>query len=139
MGTHSGRMPLAIIFSGADPEEAELRPRLLIVDDDAAMREVWGIVFGSRGWEVVAASSVAEGLSSLDPPPDFLILDLRLPDGGGEAILRRVREAGLKTRVVITTGTDDATVLREVMALRPEAMFAKPINVADVWRESLAA
>ena len=116
-----------------------MRPKLLIVEDDAAMREVWEAVFGRRGWEVVAASSVAEGLSSLDPPPDFLILDLRLPDGGGEAVLRRVREAGLKTRVAITTGTDDATVLSEVRALRPDAMFAKPINVADVWREALAA
>ena len=64
---------------------------------------------------------------------------MRLPDGGGEAVLRRVREAGLRTRVAITTGTDDATVLSEVRSLRPEAMFAKPINVADVWREGLAA
>ena len=119
--------------------ELTVRPKLLIVEDDAAMREVWEAVFGRRGWEVVTASSVAEGLTSLDPPPDLLILDLGLPDGGGETILRRVREAGLRTRVVVTTGTDDATVLSEVRSLRPEAMFAKPINVADVWREALAA
>jgi len=129
----------AILCPGHDAEESTVRPKLLIVEDDAAMRGVWEAVFGRRGWEVVAASSVAEGLSSLDPPPDFLILDLRLPDGGGEAVLRRVREAGLRTRVAITTGTDDATALGEVRALRPEAMFAKPINVADVWRVALAA
>jgi DNA-binding response OmpR family regulator len=129
----------AALCPGHDAEELTVRPKLLIVEDDAAMREVWETVFGSRGWEVVVTSSVAEGLSSLDPPPDFLILDLRLPDGGGETILRRVREAGLRTRVVVTTGTDDATVLSEVRSLRPEAMFAKPIKVADVWREALAA
>ena len=116
-----------------------MRPKLLIVEDDSVMREVWETVFGRRGWEVVAASSVAEGLSSLDPPPDFLILDLRLPDGGGEAVLRRVREVGLRTRVAITTGTDDAAVLSEVRALSPDAMLSKPINVADVWRVALAA
>ena len=130
---------LAILCPGHDAEESTVRPKLLIVEDDAAMREVWEAVFGRRGWEVVAASSVAEGLSALDPPPDLLILDLGLPDGGGETILRQVREAGLRTRVVVTTGTDDAAVLSEVRSLRPEAMFAKPINVADVWRESLAA
>src|SRR4051812_2754718 len=130
---------LAILYPGHDAVESTVRRKLLIVEDDAAMREVWEEVFARRGWEVIAASSIAEGLSSLDPPPDFLILDLRLPDGGGEAILRRVREAGLKTRVAITTGTDDAAVLSEVRSLRPDAMLTKPINVADVWREALAA
>jgi len=113
-----------------------LRPRLLIVEDDTSMREVWEVVFGSRGWDVTSASTVAEALALLDPPPDYLILDLKLPDAGGEIILRRVRDAGLKTRVAVTTGTDDAEQLRGVKALKPEALFEKPINVADVWREA---
>jgi len=68
--------------------------------------------------------------------PDYLILDLLLPDEGGEVILRRVRDAGLKTRVAVTTGTDNAEQLREVKALKPEALFEKPVNVADVWRKA---
>jgi len=108
----------------------------LIVEDDPAMREVWQVVFSRRGWDVALASTVAEGLALLDPPPDFLILDLRLPDGGGEAILRRVRDAKLKTRVAVTTGTGDAGRLCEVRGMGPEALFEKPINVADVWREA---
>src|SRR3954453_8510172 len=103
------------------------------------MRAVWGTVFGRRGWDVVVATSAAEGLASLDPPPDYLILDLMLPDRGGELILRRVRDADLKTRVAVTTGTDDAARLSVVRTLRPEALFEKPIDVADVWREALAA
>ena len=81
-----------------------------------------------------SASTVAEGLALLDPPPDYLILDLGLPDAGGEVILRRVRDAGLRTRVAITTGTDDAERLSRVKALKPEVLFEKPVNVADVWR-----
>ena len=113
-----------------------MRPKLLIVEDDASMREVWEVVFGSRGWDVTSASTVAEGLALHDPPPDYLILDLLLPDEGGEVILRRVRDAGLKTRVAVTTGSDDAQQLSEVKALKPEALFEKPVNVADVWREA---
>jgi DNA-binding response OmpR family regulator len=108
----------------------------LIVEDDPAMREVWQIVFARRGWEVAAATTIAEGLEGLDPPPDYLILDLKLPDGGGEAILRRVREDRLKTRVAVTTGSEDAAQLSEVRGLGPEAVFEKPVNVADVWREA---
>ena len=113
-----------------------MQPKLLVIEDDDAMQSVWRIVFAGRGWIVTVASSVAEGLALLDPPPDFVILDLALPDGGGEAILRRIREAGLKTRVAITTGTNDPDQLRTVEDLGPEAAFRKPVDVADVWREA---
>ncbi|QDV35498.1 response regulator [Tautonia plasticadhaerens] len=108
-----------------------MAPRLLIVEDDFTLSEVWRTVFSARGWEVSVASSVAEGLARLDPAPDYLILDLQLPDGAGEAVLRRVRDSGLKTRVAVTTGSDDASRLA---ALEPEALFRKPVDVVDVWR-----
>lgn len=114
-----------------------MTPKLLIVEDDESLREVWAIVFGRRGWAVASASTAAEGLALLDPPPDYLILDLMLPDEGGESILRRIRDTGLNTRVAVTTGTDDAERLRVVKSLHPEALFEKPINLADVWREAI--
>jgi len=113
-----------------------MRPKLLVIEDDDAMQAVWQIIFAGRGWDVVVAASVAEGLMLLDPPPDFLILDLALPDGGGEVILRRIRDASLAIRVAVTTGTTDPDQLRLVEALGPEAVFHKPVNVADVWREA---
>jgi DNA-binding response OmpR family regulator len=119
--------------------EFAARPRLLIVEDDAALLVIWQIVFARRGWEVAVASTVAEGLASLDPPPDFLILDLLLPDQRGEVVLRRVREAGLKTRVAVTTASDDAGQLSTIGDLDPEALFLKPFSIADVWREGEAA
>jgi DNA-binding response OmpR family regulator len=119
--------------------ESAVRPRLLIVEDDALLVVVWQTVFARRGWEVAVASTVAEGLASLDPPPDFLILDLMLPDQGGEVILRRVREAELKTRVAVTTASDDDRQLGIIEDLDPEALFLKPFNIADVWREAEAA
>lgn len=114
-----------------------MRPRLLVIEDDDAMQTVWRVVFTNRGWDVDFAGTVAEGLALLDPPPDFLILDLALPDGGGEVILRRVRDASLKTRVAVTTASTDPVQLRLVEDLAPEAFFEKPFNVSDVWREAV--
>lgn len=108
-----------------------MQPKLLIVEDDPTLLEVWRTIFSTRGWDVTLASTIAEGLDRLDPAPDYLILDLHLPDGAGEAVLRRVRDAGLKTRVAVTTGSDDASRLA---ALEPEALFRKPVDVVDIWR-----
>lgn len=109
--------------------------RLLVVEDDESIRTSWTVIFSQRGWEVITARSVAEGLALLDPAPDYLILDLTLPDGDGETILRRVRETNLKTRVAVTTGETSPARLRVVRELKPDAVFLKPIDIVDVWCE----
>ena len=78
----------------------------MIVEDDAATLRALGSAFSRKGWDVCTAATVAEALALLErsPAPDFLILDLMLPDGGGEVILRRVKQAGLASHVIICTG-----------------------------------
>jgi DNA-binding NtrC family response regulator len=109
--------------------------KLLVVEDDESIRSCWEVIFSQRGWEVVSVGTVSEGLAALEPAPDYLILDLSLPDGGGEAILRKVRDENLQTRVAVTTGDNDAARLRDIKELHPEAFFRKPLNVVDVWWE----
>jgi DNA-binding response OmpR family regulator len=115
-----------------DAEERPVQPKLLIVEDDRSLLEVWKTIFSTRGWVVSTATTLAEGLAQLQPTPDYLILDLELPDGRGEAILRQIRELGLKTRVAVTTGSDD---LARLIDLHPEALFQKPVDVAAIWQQ----
>ena len=103
--------------------------RVLVVEDESTAREALQIILASRGWIVSEAATVAEGLAQLDPPPDCIILDLDLPDGPGEAVLQRVREANLSIRVTITTGCDDAARLDALAVLKPEGLFRKPVNI----------
>jgi len=111
----------------------------LIVEDDPSTQNVWQALFSRRGWEVAVASTVSEGLALLGTAPDYLILDLGLPDGDGEAILRKVRDDNLRTRVAVTTGAVDPLKLSELENLEPEALFVKPADISDVWREGLLA
>ena len=67
------------------------RRLILIVEDNAVTRRALQALFKSRGWAVSVAETVAEGLAQLDPPPDVIVLDLMLPDGDGEEVLREVR------------------------------------------------
>jgi DNA-binding response OmpR family regulator len=107
---------------------------LLVVEDDLASRRAIRTVFTLRGWDVSSVATVTEALRLLDPPPDCVLLDLMLPDGEGEAVLRAVRNRNLPTRVVVTTGSSDPDRLRDLDRMGPDAVLNKPLNVNDVCR-----
>ncbi|MEO6809838.1 MAG: response regulator [Isosphaeraceae bacterium] len=106
--------------------------RLLLVEDHPATRNVLRRLLTMRGWDVLEATTIAEGLARLDPPPECLVLDLMLPDGDGETILRKVRDDCLPTRVVVNTGTHDPDRLSAVSELKPEALLQKPIDIEQL-------
>jgi len=109
--------------------------RLLVVEDHTTTRDTLRDYYSRTGWQVNMAGTVAEALKSLDsePEPCCMILDLMLPDGDGSAVLERVREKGLKTRVAVCTGSVDLAQLRAIAVLSPDAMLPKPIHLPEVW------
>lgn len=105
------------------------RPRLLIVEDQPETRAAMRRIADGCGYEVFTAATLAEANEALDPPPDGIVLDLVLPDGNGEDILRTVRDGHLETRVVaVVTGLVDVVRLQQVVRLRPDLLLIKPID-----------
>ncbi|WP_396625444.1 PAS domain S-box protein [Luteitalea sp.] len=79
--------------------------RVLIVDDEAAIRLVLGQYLGQRGHTVDAAADGHGALRLLDAGAyDVILSDLRMPGLGGEALVARIRERGHGGRVVLMTG-----------------------------------
>lgn len=114
---------------------AARRRRLLLVEDDRTTYTALQAIFQRRGWEVVVATSMAEAMRALEEGlPDAIVLDLMLPDGSGEAVLERVRQLNLPTRVVVTTGCYDPATLNAVEAMRPAALLHKPIDLGELCR-----
>jgi CheY-like chemotaxis protein len=109
---------------------------MLLVEDHIPTRDVLRRALAHRGWEVSEATTIAEGLArlDLDRPFDCVLLDLMLPDGDGEVILRKVRTEGLPTRVVVNTATCDPARLREVSYGRPDAVLEKPYDLEGLCR-----
>ena len=83
---------------------------------------------------MTTTSCVAEAPAKLDPPPLCVLLDLMLPDGEGEEVLRKVRHEGLPTKVVVHTGADDPVRLALVKGMDADAIFPKPIDFDEVCR-----
>ena len=106
-----------------------LMPRLLLVEDDLATSRALRVLLARKGWDVQVAETLAEALRHLESLPEWLILDLMLPDGDGTSLLNKVRDEKLNVRVAVTTGSIDATRLRKVSELRPDLFLTKPIDI----------
>src|SRR5665811_63373 len=77
--------------------------RILVVDDDASIRETFELQLGRRGYEVETAESGEKALNLLQEfGPSLVITDLRMPGMDGLELLRRIREGSEADVVVIT-------------------------------------
>ena len=74
--------------------------RVLVVDDDDGIREVLRELLEDAGYAVAEAEDGAAGLAMLrtSPEPLVVLLDYRMPEMDGGAVLRAVAEEGLSTR-----------------------------------------
>ena len=98
------------------------------MEDDPAARRAITLILKGKGYAVSEAASVAEALGALAGRPDWVLLDLMLPDGCGTRVLRFVADQRLPSRVCVITGCGPDR-LEEARALGPQAVFKKPVDV----------
>lgn len=104
--------------------------KVLLVEDDESVRQLVRVTLEMNGYEVVEATDGLEGLLMLDMhKPDAIVLDLMMPDVGGERMLAQLRSTPetKRTPVVIITGKPE--VEPEVIGLvGRENFFPKPFD-----------
>jgi two-component system response regulator RegA len=112
---------------------------LLLLDDDAALRNRLGRALQSRGFTVTLAESVAEAMTAVQTDaPAFAVLDMRLEDGSGLQVVEVLREARPESRVIMLTGYGN--IATAVAAVKAGAVdyLSKPADADDVVRALLA-
>ena len=83
--------------------------RLLIVDDQAGITKVVGLIAGQLGMEFKALNSSANATEAfIEYRPDVLILDMIMPEKDGIDVLNEVLLTGIPTRIILTSGYSDA-------------------------------
>jgi two-component system response regulator RegX3 len=86
------------------------RPKrtILLVEDEASIRDPLADVLRSEGFDTLVAGSVAEALEQARRDPDLVLLDLMLPDGSGFDVCRELRQHSQVPIIMLTARGEEA-------------------------------
>ncbi|GLK83093.1 DNA-binding response regulator [Ancylobacter defluvii] len=104
-------------------------PVVLVVDDDAAVREGLSELISSIGLNPVCFASTQELLASWDPDePGCLILDVRMPGASGLDLQRRLAASGNTKPIIFLTGHGDIPMTVQAMKAGAVDFLTKPVR-----------
>lgn len=111
----------------------DLARSLLIADDDDVFRARLARAFRDRGWEVAEAADGAGAIAVAErDPPEYVVVDLRLPDGSGLDVVRRLKELDPATSIVVLTGYGSIATALDALRLGATHYLTKPADVDDI-------
>ena len=108
-------------------------PRLLLIDDDALMRQMAADTLRHAGFDVSEAEDGEQGLAMAEQHPyDLLLLDVLMPRIDGYEVCKRVRQSGLGecVPILMLTGLNDTESIELAYEAGATDFIAKPINWA---------
>ena len=107
--------------------------RILIVDDDEPFRNALRNAFARRGYDVAMAGAPAEVAPALkDGPPDYAVVDLRMPGGSGLDVVRSLRGLPRPPEVLVLTGYGTIGTAVEAMRLGASNYLNKPADPDEI-------
>ena len=106
---------------------------LLIVDDEASLRDFMTIVFEEDGWKVETAATIADGRAALQKDdPDLVLCDLMLPDGSGLDLLRDIKAQNPTIAVIMITAHTSTKSAVEALKNGAFDYIAKPFDIDEL-------
>ena len=136
--THGERRKLAREAPRAVAEEAR-KVRVMVVDDDALVREAASGMLEAQGHRVITAGGGYEALGLLEDgfECEVVVLDLNMPNLDGLATLKRLRRLKPELPVLMATGYIDGPTRTRIEALGQVCILSKPYSI-DEFRRALA-
>ncbi|HEY7864264.1 MAG TPA: sigma-54 dependent transcriptional regulator, partial [Thermoanaerobaculia bacterium] len=106
---------------------------LLIVDDEASLRDFLTIVFEEEGWNVGAAATLAEArIAIAKREPDLVLCDLMVPDGSGIDLLKEVKAQDSSIAFIMITAHTSTKSAVEALKLGAFDYIAKPFDIEEL-------
>jgi two-component system sensor histidine kinase/response regulator len=107
----------------------EIKPRILIIDDEEVIRDSCIQILGSRNYEVTTAPDGTSGLKKvLELQPDLIFVDLKMPGISGFEVLEKVSELDPTIVTVVITGYATVSSAVEAMKVGAYDFLPKPFT-----------
>lgn len=115
-------------------DEALEQPLVMVVDDDPDLCATLWDILRERGFRVCFAGDARSASDRLkDRSYKVLLVDLRLPDEDGVAVLRAVRESAPDARVVVITGqSESSSLVQDAVQEGVDSVCFKPLNISQL-------
>jgi len=118
---------------GAPSPARQGRPRILVVDDEASIRDLLAKTLALAEYEVETAADAATALSRVRASEyNLLIADLRMPGMDGLTLIRQVKRIRADLPIVIITGFSSESSAIEAVNLGVAGYLRKPFRVPEV-------
>ncbi len=106
--------------------------RVLVVEDDTALRRALVLNLGARGYAVTEAGTGSRALTALaDHPHDAIVLDLGLPDISGLDVIRSVREYA-STPIIVLSARSGSSDKVQALDLGADDYVTKPFHMDEL-------
>ncbi len=133
------RLPIGVEMPAPVADPPMPRPgrsaRILVVEDEPAVREMLVDVLAGQGHDVVARADGASALARLDGPMfDLALVDLSMPGMSGWDVAKGLREVQPQLPIALVTGWGDQIDFGEARQRGIDYLMAKPFNVDDMTR-----
>src|SRR5215212_1519171 len=111
-----------------------LMSRILVADDDAAIRALLSDLLKGEGYEVVEARTGAEVLTIVNRPekPDLVLMDVRMPEMTGMDVLRRMRDSKVAVGALVMTAYGSSNLAIQSIQLGAYDYVQKPFDLDEV-------
>ena len=111
---------------------SELRPRVIVIEDEASIRRFVRMALEAEGCEVFEANGMQRGLIEAGTRrPDLVVLDLGLPDGDGVDLIRDLRTWSTIPVIVLSARTEEAEKVR-ALDTGADDYLTKPFGTAEL-------
>ena len=109
------------------------RASLLLVDDDATFCQVLARALDKRGFAVSVAHDVASATEiALANPPEYAVIDLKMPGPSGLMLVQRLKELDAETRILVLTGYASIATAVEAIKLGATHYLPKPADADEI-------
>ena len=127
----SGQLRYELAGHAASVSGAPSGPSVLVVDDDSDITRFIGAVLGSRGITTVSAYDAIQGfLVAQKQHPKLILVDWHMPAGGGQQLLRKLRDHPKTADIpdIVVTADSAPNLPEEAAALGAKLFLHKPLD-----------